>query len=156
MDTPILCCVSKMYEHKRGSVNQVKNLLVEGKIETNRCIKSQRYTYATFIHGGGGIKPEVTHADKVLESAVISVTQSIQSARLYVQSSELGPTTPSPARECCSSPLWVQGGGDTFACGVEGVGRLKSDGVTDSLVHCKKSKNYMPHENASWKRAGHK
>jgi hypothetical protein len=23
-------------------------------------------------------------------------------------------------------------------------------------AHCKKSKNNMPHENASWKRAGHK
>ncbi len=43
------------------------------------------------------------------------LSQSIQSTRLSFQSSESGPLTPSPARECCSSPLWVQGG--TLACG---------------------------------------
>jgi hypothetical protein len=42
--------------------------------------------------------------------------QSIQSARLSFQSSESGPPPPSAARECCSSPLWVQGGG-TLAFG---------------------------------------
>ncbi len=31
-------------------------------------------------------------------------TQSIPSARLSVQSSELAPTTSTPAKECCSSP----------------------------------------------------
>ncbi len=40
-------------------------------------------------------------------------TQSIQSTRLSFQSSELGFPIPSPARECCSSPLWVQGGRHT-------------------------------------------
>jgi hypothetical protein len=28
--------------------------------------------------------------------------------------------------------------------------------LVGAVLHCKKSKNYMPHENASWKRAGHK
>jgi hypothetical protein len=45
-------------------------------------------------------------------------SQSIQSVRLSVQSSGLGPFTPSLASECCSHPLWVQGGGDTLARGV--------------------------------------
>jgi hypothetical protein len=55
----------------------------------------------------------------------------------------IGSPTPSPARECCSSPLWVQGkgethslageGGDTLACG-EGVGGPNSDEGTDTLV----------------------
>jgi hypothetical protein len=62
----------------------------------------------------GGIKPEVTHADKVLES---SVAHRIQSARLSVQSSELGPPAPSPAPPSLGSK-----GGDTFACGEGGVG----------------------------------
>jgi hypothetical protein len=43
----------------------------------------------------------------------------MHSARLSFQSSELGPPTPSPARECCSSPLWAQGG-DTLAYGERG------------------------------------
>jgi hypothetical protein len=38
--------------------------------------------------------------------------QSIQSARLSVQSSGLGPPTLSPASDCCT-PLWVQGGKHT-------------------------------------------
>jgi hypothetical protein len=37
-------------------------------------------------------------------------SQSKQSARLSFQSPELGPPSPSPARECFSSSLWVQGG----------------------------------------------
>jgi hypothetical protein len=40
-------------------------------------------------------------------------SQSIQSARLSIPSSELGPSIPSPARDCCSPPLWVQGGRHT-------------------------------------------
>jgi hypothetical protein len=32
--------------------------------------------------------------------------QSIQSARLSLQSSELAPTAPSPTSECCPPPLW--------------------------------------------------
>jgi hypothetical protein len=44
--------------------------------------------------------------------------QSIQSARLSVQSSELGPTTPSSPGECCPPPPLE---GDTLAFG-EGVG----------------------------------
>ncbi len=39
--------------------------------------------------------------------------ESIQSARPSIQSSELGPPTPSTARECCSPPLWIQGGRHT-------------------------------------------
>ncbi len=37
--------------------------------------------------------------------------QSIQSAWLSFQSSKLGPHTASPARECCSTSLWIRGGG---------------------------------------------
>ncbi len=39
--------------------------------------------------------------------------QSIQSARLSLQSSELAPSAPSPASDCCGLPpaLWVRGGG---------------------------------------------
>ena len=33
---------------------------------------------------------------------------------------------------------------------------LWSPEIDSASLHCKKSKNYMPHENASWKRAGHK
>jgi hypothetical protein len=46
--------------------------------------------------------------------------QSIKSARLYVQSSELGPPTPSPRKpsECCSPPFWVQVGRHTRFRGV--------------------------------------
>jgi hypothetical protein len=42
--------------------------------------------------------------------------------------SKLGPHTLSPARECCSSALWVQGGG-TLAC--EGVGAWGGGGNSD-------------------------
>ncbi len=41
----------------------------------------------------------------------------IQSARLSVESSALGPPTPSPARWCCSPPLWIQGGGHSLGGG---------------------------------------
>jgi hypothetical protein len=45
-----------------------------------------------------------------------SSAQSIQSARLSLQSSELAPPTPLPASECCPPSLWFQEG-DTLACG---------------------------------------
>jgi hypothetical protein len=52
----------------------------------------------------------------------------MQSARLYTQSSALGPPHPSPARECCPPPIWIQGG-STLACGWGGgrsqFGRLE-------------------------------
>jgi hypothetical protein len=48
--------------------------------------------------------------------------QIIQSARLSVHSSELGP--PSPGRECCSFPLQVQGGRPTH---------LRERGVGDPI-----------------------
>jgi hypothetical protein len=42
--------------------------------------------------------------------------ESIQSARPSIQSCELGPPTPSTARECCSPPFGSKGGG-TFTSG---------------------------------------
>jgi hypothetical protein len=42
------------------------------------------------------------------------------------------PPNPPPARECCSSPLWVQGGTDSLEG--EGVGEPNSDERTDTLV----------------------
>jgi hypothetical protein len=59
--------------------------------------------------GGGGIQP-------------CTVPQSIQSARLSIQLSELGPPTLSPVRECCSPPFGYKGR-DTLACG-EGGGEI--------------------------------
>jgi hypothetical protein len=56
--------------------------------------------------------------------------QSIQSARLSFQSSQLGP---SPARECCSSSLWVQGGRQTRLRG-RGWGGPNSEEGTEDLV----------------------
>ncbi len=46
--------------------------------------------------------------------------QRVQSARPSVQSSELGPPTPSTARECCSPPLDPRG--ETHSLPDEGVG----------------------------------
>jgi hypothetical protein len=46
--------------------------------------------------------------------------QSRQSARLFLQSSELGPPTPSPAGGLC--PLFDSGGRDTLSCGTGGGG----------------------------------
>jgi hypothetical protein len=54
--------------------------------------------------------------------------------RLSIHSSELGPSTPYPARECCSPPLWVQGGRYTHV-GVGGGERTQSDDGTDTLVY---------------------
>jgi hypothetical protein len=75
-----------------------------------------------------------------------SVPQSIHSARLSIQSSELGSPTPSPSRECCSPalgapPLWVllrfgSEGGDTLACGGGATADPNSDDGTDTLVLC--------------------
>jgi hypothetical protein len=55
-----------------------------------------------------------------------SIPQSRQSAWLSLQSSELDPSTPSPAGECC--PPW----GDTLAC-VRGRGPNSDEG-TDTVV----------------------
>ncbi len=121
-----------MYEHKRGSGNQVKNL-GKGKIETNRCKESK--INICYFNTWRGIKPEVTHADKVLESAVIStsVAQSIQSARLYVHSSELGPTTPLTRKGVLILPLLGRRG-ETHSLAGEGIGGPNSDEGTDTLV----------------------
>jgi hypothetical protein len=43
------------------------------------------------------------------------------------------PPTPSPTRECCSSPPFGSKGADTLACG-RGVGGPDSDEGTDTLV----------------------
>ncbi len=51
--------------------------------------------------------------------------QSKQSAKLFLQSSELGlphPLTPSHAGECVPPPPFVPGGGGTLACGGGGGG----------------------------------
>jgi hypothetical protein len=60
--------------------------------------------------------------------------QSKQSARLSIQSSELGTRTPSPPRECCSPSFWIKGG-DTLVRGggLRGWGPY-SDDRTDTLV----------------------
>jgi hypothetical protein len=55
-----------------------------------------------------------------------------QSAKLFLQSSELRLPTPSPAGECPPSPL-VPGEGDTLTAG-EGVGGPNSDEETDTVV----------------------
>ncbi len=54
----------------------------------------------------------------------------MQSARLSLKSSELGPPSPhpSPAKECCSSPLWVHGGRYTSLRGREGGGPIPTKG----------------------------
>ncbi len=49
--------------------------------------------------------------------------QSRQSAKLFLQSSELGVPHPSPAGECAASPL-VHGGRGTLVCG-KGVGEFQ-------------------------------
>jgi hypothetical protein len=56
-----------------------------------------------------------------------------RSARLSLQSSELDPPTPSPADECCPSPL-VPGGGGTHSLAGERVGGSNSDDGTDTVV----------------------
>jgi hypothetical protein len=56
--------------------------------------------------------------------------QSRPSTRLFLQSSELGPPTPSLAGECVLNPLWLRGM-DTFACG-RGDGGPNSDEGTDN------------------------
>ncbi len=58
--------------------------------------------------------------------------QSIRSARLSLQSSELGPPTPSPASECCSPHLGPSGGTQSLAG--DGAGGADSDEETDTLV----------------------
>jgi hypothetical protein len=64
----------------------------------------------------------------------MGLPQSIQSARLSFQSSELVPPTPlpSPAGECCSSPFESKER-DTLAWG-ERVGGINFDEGTDTLV----------------------
>jgi hypothetical protein len=54
-----------------------------------------------------------------------------QSARLSLQSSEVGPPVPSPASECCP-PLWFRGGG-THSLSEEGAQVANSDEGTDTL-----------------------
>ncbi len=56
----------------------------------------------------------------------------IQSARPSIQSSELGPPTPSPARECCyPPPLDPRGETNSYSEGVEGI---NSDNGAHTLV----------------------
>ncbi len=50
-----------------------------------------------------------------VQKCEVLVPQSIQIAGISFQSSESCPPTPSPARECCSSPL-LGPKGDTLAC----------------------------------------
>ncbi len=49
-------------------------------------------------------------------------SQSIQRARLFLQSSELDPPAPSPASECCPPHLVPRGGGGTHSLAGEGAG----------------------------------
>ncbi len=58
--------------------------------------------------------------------------QRIQRAGLSVQSSELGPATPSPASECCFPPLDPRG--ETHSPAGERCGGPSSDEGTDTLV----------------------
>jgi hypothetical protein len=104
-----------MYEHQDQEEELIKwkIYLWKGEIEKNRCKESKIeklcyfYRVRTWEGGEGGIKPEVTHADKVGKLAVIfsAVVQSRQSAKLSVQSFELAPQTPSPARVLLLPPL---------------------------------------------------
>ncbi len=61
-----------------------------------------------------------------------SGAQSIQSARLSLQSSELTPPAPSLASECYPPPPFDPKG-DTLAIGKEGLGGANSDEGTDTL-----------------------
>jgi hypothetical protein len=73
-------------------------------------------------------RPEILHRiGKGSESMTTrpTVVQNIQIASLSFQSSELGPPTHSPARECYSSPLEVQGERETHSLSGEGVGATK-------------------------------
>ncbi len=54
--------------------------------------------------------------------------ESIQSARPSIQSSELGPPTPSPARECCSPPFGSKGG-DKLTLGGGGGNQFRRWGI---------------------------
>jgi hypothetical protein len=58
--------------------------------------------------------------------------QSRQSAKLFLQSSELGLPHPSPAGECASPPPLVQVGRGTLACG-KGVGEAQ---FRRGYTHC--------------------
>ncbi len=64
-----------------------------------------------------------------LDVVILFGIQSGQSARLFLQSSEMGPPTPSPVGECVSPPL-VPGGG-THSLGARGP---NSEEGTDTLV----------------------
>jgi hypothetical protein len=57
----------------------------------------------------------------------------MQSARLYLQSSDLGPPIPSPAGECVP-PFTVVPGGGTNSLGGEGVGGPHSNKGTGTVV----------------------
>jgi hypothetical protein len=59
--------------------------------------------------------------------------QSIQSARLSLQSSELTTPTPSPASECCP-PTFGSGGRGAHSLAGEGAGGANSDEGIDTLV----------------------
>ncbi len=63
-----------------------------------------------------------------------SAPHKVQSARLFLPTSELGPPILLPPGECVPSPLWFRGG-DTLACGRGGGGGGSQFGRGDRLVH---------------------
>ncbi len=71
-----------------------------------------------------GIRDKSDSIQYLVITAVLvqSKAQSIQSARLSIQSSELGPPAPSPGSECCCPLPFRSNGGHTFACGRRGGG----------------------------------
>jgi hypothetical protein len=64
-------------------------------------------------------------------SGSATLPQRIQGARLSIQSSELGPPTPSSASRCCPPPpTLVFKWGDTLACGGGGGNPMPTKGQT--------------------------
>ncbi len=91
-----------------------------------RCLRSENkylFSYSTLL---------------ILLYKLGFLPQSRQSARLFIQLSELGPSHPLPHRRVCPSPIrsGVGGGGRILACGGGGGGSKfgRGDGVETSVI----------------------
>ncbi len=88
--------------------------VIEPMIADVLCVESLRFVDGLFI------------------GSFHSWTQSRQSARLFLQSSDLGPPTLSPAGNCVPPPFSSVEGAHSLRG--EGVGGPNSDEVTDTVV----------------------
>jgi hypothetical protein len=79
--------------------------------ETKQGVASESYQKYLYRH-----IPEAADWSREGRGYIGVGAHSIQSDRLSLQSSELGPPIPSPAREYCSSLLWVQWGRHMCTC----------------------------------------